>query len=131
MMLEILRTEVSGHLGLIREFLTQSEQQPGQPASESLLRAVHTMHGAIAMVDLPSVTPLLAPLEGYIKRLRGQGQAPTAEGLAVIGATADAVEARSMAPRRRWIWANWPMRSMPAQRLARAGKCLARVQCFR
>ncbi|MBK8283945.1 MAG: Hpt domain-containing protein [Ahniella sp.] len=93
MMLEILRTEVSGHLGLIREFLAQSEQQPGQPASESLLRAVHTMHGAIAMVDLPSVTPLLAPLEGYIKRLRGQGQAPSAEGLAVIGATADAVEA--------------------------------------
>lgn len=93
MMLEILRAEVSGHLAVIREFLQDAEQQPGTPVSEGLLRAVHTMHGAIAMVDLPSVTPLLGPLEGYIKRLRGQDQAPSAEGLAVIAATADAVEA--------------------------------------
>jgi len=93
MMLEILRTEVSGHLVVIRDFIEASSHQHGLPASESLLRAVHTMHGAIAMVDLPSVTPLLAPLEGYVKRLRGQGQAPSTDGLAVIGATADAVEA--------------------------------------
>lgn len=93
MMLEILRAEVSGHLGVIREFLQDSAAMPGLPASESLLRAVHTMHGAIAMVDLPSVTPLLGPLEGYVKRLRGQEQAPNSEGLAVIAATADAVEA--------------------------------------
>src|SRR6185312_3786891 len=57
-------------------------------ASETLLRAVHTLNGAIAMVDIPALGHVLAPLEGYIKRLRGIAAAPDADG---IGALEDTV----------------------------------------
>jgi chemosensory pili system protein ChpA (sensor histidine kinase/response regulator) len=40
------------------------------PIGEDLLRAVHTLHGAIAMVDIPLLTQLLSPLESLLKRLR-------------------------------------------------------------
>ena len=93
MMLEILRSEVATHLQTVRAYLAECHASgAGQPVSEALLRAVHTMHGAIAMVDLPAVGPLLAPLEGYFKRLRGAGESPSLAGVEAIESTASIIE---------------------------------------
>lgn len=83
---EIFTSEVASHLGVIDAFLAESRGAGGKglPASEPLLRAVHTLNGAVAMVDVPVITHVLAPLESYIKRLCAGGQAPGEEGLAVL-----------------------------------------------
>ena len=81
---DILKSEVSTHLGVIDAYLDELRAAPALPASEPLLRAVHTLNGAIAMVDIPVISHVLAPLEGYIKRLRAEHRAPDAEGVAVL-----------------------------------------------
>jgi chemosensory pili system protein ChpA (sensor histidine kinase/response regulator) len=94
MMLEILRSEVAGHLNTVSAYLDSCARAGhAQPVTEELLRAVHTMHGAIAMVEIPSLSPLLGPLEGYVKRLRGAGAAPSQNGLHAIVDAAAAIEA--------------------------------------
>jgi chemosensory pili system protein ChpA (sensor histidine kinase/response regulator) len=94
MMLDILRSEVATHLGVVRGYLAECRAAgAGRPVSEAILRSVHTMHGAIAMVDLPAIGPLLAPLEGYFKRLRGAGEVPSLAGVDAIEETASAIEA--------------------------------------
>ena len=93
MMLEILRSEVAGHLNTVSDYLDECARVGhGVPVTEELLRAVHTMHGAIAMVEIPSLAPLLGPLEGYVKRLRGAGSAPSQTGLHAIVDAAAAIE---------------------------------------
>ncbi len=93
MMLEILRSEVATHLGVVRGYLAECRAAgAGRPVTEAQLRSVHTMHGAIAMVDLPAIGPLLAPLEGYFKRLRGAGESPSMAGVEAIEETANAIE---------------------------------------
>lgn len=81
---EILKSEVATHLGVIDGYVAELHTTPTLPASEPLLRAVHTLNGAIAMVDIPVITHVLAPLEGYIKRLRADRRAPTATGLVAL-----------------------------------------------
>ena len=81
---DILKSEVTTHLGVIDAYLGELRASPGSPASEPLLRAVHTLNGAIAMVDIPVISHVLAPLEGYIKRLRAEHRAPDGEGVAVL-----------------------------------------------
>ncbi len=61
------------------------------PASEPLLRAVHTLNGAVAMVDVPVITQVLAPLENYIKRLCAGHQAPTPDGLMVLSEASELI----------------------------------------
>ena len=93
---DILKSEVAAHLGVINDYLSRCSPKP-VVASEALLRAVHTLNGAIAMVDIPALGHVLAPLEGYVKRLRGIGEAPDAEGIDVLQqavALADDVVAR-------------------------------------
>ena len=80
---DILKSEVAAHLGVIGDYLDRCADAP-VVASEALLRAVHTLNGAIAMVDLPALGHVLAPLEGYIKRLRGVAAAPDAAGIAAL-----------------------------------------------
>ncbi|HEY6894332.1 MAG TPA: Hpt domain-containing protein, partial [Rhodanobacteraceae bacterium] len=80
---DILKSEVAQHLGVIGDYLDRSTPTP-VVASETLLRAVHTLNGAIAMVDIPALGHVLAPLEGYIKRLRGIGAAPDSDGIAAL-----------------------------------------------
>ncbi|MGA9333147.1 MAG: Hpt domain-containing protein [Rudaea sp.] len=77
---EILKSEVASHLGVIDAYLGELSANPALPASEPLLRAVHTLNGAIAMVDIPVITHVLAPLESYIKRMRAGRQPPDADG---------------------------------------------------
>ena len=83
---DILKSEVAAHLGVIGDFIASCTPTP-VVASEALLRAVHTLNGAIAMVDIPPLGHVLAPLEGYIKRLRGISAAPDAEGIEALHQT--------------------------------------------
>jgi len=85
MLLEILRSEVEGHLGVVRNWLAACERAGAPlPTTEAVLRAVHTMHGAISMADVPAISEIVGPLEGYVRRLRGQADAPSLAGLATI-----------------------------------------------
>ncbi|WP_175497944.1 Hpt domain-containing protein [Dokdonella immobilis] len=87
---DILKSETAMHLGVVDEFLDQASYVD-LPVSEPLLRAAHTLSGAIAMVEIEPLTHLLSPLEGYLKRMRASGTAVDAEGLAVLRETAAAV----------------------------------------
>lgn len=81
MLMEILSSEVEAHLCTIRAYLDATQAAGPIAVTEELLRAVHTLNGALSMVDLPVLTRVVAPLEGYLKRLRARGMEPTAEGL--------------------------------------------------
>ncbi len=71
-LMEILRSEVGAHLQAIRDYLAEwYGDGQGMPATEELLRAVHTLNGAVSMVELPAIAGLVSPLEGYLKRVRG------------------------------------------------------------
>jgi chemosensory pili system protein ChpA (sensor histidine kinase/response regulator) len=85
---DILQSEVASHLSVIDEYLAQCTPAP-IPASEALLRATHTLNGAIAMVDIPAIGNVLAPLENYVKRLRGAAAAPNAQGIEALRDTAE------------------------------------------
>ncbi len=89
-LLEILRSEVAQYLQTIRTGIQRSEGE--LPVTEELLRAVHTLHGAIAMVDIPLLTQLLSPLEGLFKRVRASGQSLSSTGVALLGQAADVVD---------------------------------------
>ncbi|MGQ4584594.1 Hpt domain-containing protein [Lysobacter sp. F60174L2] len=89
-LLEILGTEVAGHLATIELWLAASEQQP-QPADDRLQRAIHTLNGALAMTEVPVITDITAPTEAYVKRLLAAGQNASAEGVAGIAAVSAAV----------------------------------------
>jgi chemosensory pili system protein ChpA (sensor histidine kinase/response regulator) len=82
---EILKSEVAAHLAAIDGYLSDWRATPSLPVSEPLLRAVHTLNGAIAMVDIPAITHVLAPLEGYTKRLRAGNRTLDADGAAALG----------------------------------------------
>ncbi|HEY0197130.1 MAG TPA: Hpt domain-containing protein [Rhodanobacter sp.] len=89
-LLEILRSEVAQYLQTIRAAIQRSDAD--LPIGEDLLRAVHTLHGAIAMVDIPLLTQLLSPLEGLFKRLRASNMALPSEGVRLLGQAADMVD---------------------------------------
>ena len=89
-LLEILRSEVAQYLQTIRATILRGGDE--LPIGEDLLRAVHTLHGAIAMVDIPLLTQLLSPLEGMFKRLRASNVPLSSEGVRLLGQSADAVD---------------------------------------
>ncbi|HSM10230.1 MAG TPA: Hpt domain-containing protein, partial [Lysobacter sp.] len=94
-LLEILSSEVSGHLATIEDWLATSAAEP-QPVNEQLQRAIHTLNGAFAMTEVPVITDVTSPTETYVRRLLASGQDPGPEGLAGIAAVATAI-ARTMA----------------------------------
>ncbi|MFI4969176.1 MAG: Hpt domain-containing protein [Lysobacterales bacterium] len=85
---DILQSEVAAHLGVIDDYLARSTPEPVR-VSEPLLRAAHTLNGAIAMVDIPVIGNVLAPLENYVKRLRGADVPPSADGIAALHETVE------------------------------------------
>ncbi|HEY4291723.1 Hpt domain-containing protein [Luteibacter sp.] len=90
-LLDILRAEVAQYLTVIRATLATAGD--GElPVDDALLRAVHTLHGAIGMVDIPVLIQVLAPLEGLIKRVRATGLPLRREGVAVLTEAADLVD---------------------------------------
>ena len=89
-LLEILRSEVAQYLQTIRAAIQRNEGE--LRVDDGLLRAVHTLHGAIAMVDIPLLTQMLSPLESLLKRLRAAGQPLSVEGVRLLGQCADVVD---------------------------------------
>jgi chemosensory pili system protein ChpA (sensor histidine kinase/response regulator) len=89
-LLEILRSEVAQYLQIIRHAANFADGE--LPVEDSLLRAVHTLHGAIAMVEIPLLMHLLSPLESLLKRLRAAGQPLSIEGVHLLGQSADVVD---------------------------------------
>jgi chemosensory pili system protein ChpA (sensor histidine kinase/response regulator) len=89
-LLEILRSEVAQYLQAIRGALARADGE--LRVDDALLRAVHTLHGAIAMVDIPLLTQLLSPLESLLKRLRAVGQPLSEEGCHLLAQSADVVD---------------------------------------
>ncbi|WP_445146173.1 Hpt domain-containing protein [Dyella sp. Tek66A03] len=89
-LLEILRSEVAQYLAAIRTAINRVDGE--LRVDDSLLRAVHTLHGAIAMVDIPVLTQLLSPLESLLKRLRAAGRPLSTEGVHLLSRSADAVD---------------------------------------
>ena len=89
-LLEILRSEVAQYLQTIRTAIHRSSGE--LPVGEDLLRAVHTLHGAIAMVEIPLLTQLLSPLESLLKRVRHAGQPLPVEGVRLLDRSADVVD---------------------------------------
>ena len=95
-LLEILGSEVGGHLETIDAWLAAARSGQAQP-TDGLVRAIHTLNGAFAMTEVPSVTEFTAPAEGYVRRLIAARQTPDADGIATIGEMADAVRASTAA----------------------------------
>jgi chemosensory pili system protein ChpA (sensor histidine kinase/response regulator) len=89
-LLEILRSEVAQYVQTIRAAILRSGNELS--VNEELLRAVHTLHGAVAMVDISSLTQLLSPLEGLFKRLRAANLPLSLEGVGLLGQAVDAVD---------------------------------------
>ena len=84
---EILEAEVGTHLETVRDWL----QHAPQPATEALLRAVHTMSGAFAMTDVPEITEVTGPAESYVKRLLAADTLPSADGVRALDDAAHAI----------------------------------------
>ena len=84
LLLEILDAEVTGHLVTVDAWMERAAAGRAE-ASEELLRALHTMNGAFAMTELPTVAQALTPAEGYVRRLLAAGIPATDDGIAAIG----------------------------------------------
>ena len=82
-LLEILQAEVGGHLRTIDGWLARARSAPAL-ADEPLVRAIHTMNGAFAMTEVPSITDALTPAEGYARRLLASGDVADNEGVAAV-----------------------------------------------
>jgi len=85
LLLEILDNEVQGHLQTVGDWLGAIDA--GVPADgERLLRALHTMHGAFAMAEVPAIGLLLGPAEEYARRLVAAGATPESDVAPVLDA---------------------------------------------
>jgi chemosensory pili system protein ChpA (sensor histidine kinase/response regulator) len=90
---EILSNEALTHNASIRRWLDESQERGApQPVDDELLRAVHTLNGAVSMVELPVLSHVLSPLESYLKRLRGEAKLPSAEGHQAIVETSELID---------------------------------------
>jgi chemosensory pili system protein ChpA (sensor histidine kinase/response regulator) len=95
-LLEILGSEVGGHLETVDAWLAQARAGDAS-VNDGLLRAIHTLNGAFAMTEVPSVTAFTAPAEGYVKRLLAANAPADADGIAILGEVADAVRTTTAA----------------------------------
>jgi chemosensory pili system protein ChpA (sensor histidine kinase/response regulator) len=95
-LLDILGAEVGGHLETVDSWLAQARAGDSH-VNDRLLRAIHTLNGAFAMTEVPSVTAFTSPAEGYVKRLLAAGLPADEHGVAVLGDVAEAVRASTLA----------------------------------
>jgi chemosensory pili system protein ChpA (sensor histidine kinase/response regulator) len=79
-LLEILDAEIGGHLLTVERWIADARAAPAV-ADDILLRAIHTMNGAFAMTEVPSITDAMTPAEAYIKRLLVARSQATPEGV--------------------------------------------------
>ncbi|HJP99366.1 MAG TPA: Hpt domain-containing protein [Rhodanobacteraceae bacterium] len=78
-LLDVLRTEVGLHLGHMRDYLARNSNHDFV-VDDELVRSVHTLHGAVAMVGIESLAAMLGPTEIWIRRVRGAGAPLDREG---------------------------------------------------
>ncbi|HEX5961546.1 MAG TPA: Hpt domain-containing protein [Rhodanobacteraceae bacterium] len=78
-LLDVLRTEVGQHLEGMRGYLARDAAYD-IGVDDELVRSVHTLHGAIAMVGIESLAGMLAPMEVWIRRVRSADAALDREG---------------------------------------------------
>ncbi|MDI1254377.1 Hpt domain-containing protein [Thermomonas sp.] len=95
-LLEILGGEVGSHLETIDAWLAQARAGDGD-VNAGLLRAIHTLNGAFAMTEVPSVTAFTTPAEGYVKRLLAASKSADDDGISAIGEVADAIRTSTAA----------------------------------
>ena len=95
-LLEILGTEVGGHLDTIEAWLAQARGGDAH-VDEPVVRALHTLNGAFAMTEVPTVTAFTTPAEGYAKRLRAAARPMDAAGLDAMEALVAAIRASTHA----------------------------------
>ncbi|MDB6163365.1 MAG: PilL protein, partial [Xanthomonadaceae bacterium] len=88
-LLEILDTEIGGHLVTVENWISAARAAPAQ-ADDKLLRAIHTMNGAFAMTEVPSITDAMTPAEAYVKRLLVSRAVVTVEGIDALSEMAAA-----------------------------------------
>ncbi|MBS0516657.1 MAG: Hpt domain-containing protein [Proteobacteria bacterium] len=81
LLLEVLHSEADAHLAVVDAAVARGR---GFAIREDLVRAVHTLNGAFAMVEAPHVAQLLTPLEGWLARSRNAGHALDADGATVL-----------------------------------------------
>jgi len=92
---EILEVEIDNHLDTVDAWLQRAQAEP-VAVDEKLLRALHTMNGALAMADVPEITGVTQPAEQYVKRMLASGHTPDREGVTALADTAQAIR-RSVA----------------------------------
>jgi chemosensory pili system protein ChpA (sensor histidine kinase/response regulator) len=68
-LLDVLRTEVGQHLDNLRAYLARNVDHH-VPVDDELMRSVHTLHGAVAMVGIEMLANMLAPMESWVRRVR-------------------------------------------------------------
>jgi chemosensory pili system protein ChpA (sensor histidine kinase/response regulator) len=91
-LLEILDTEVGGHLVTVERWIANARSAPAR-SDDKLLRAIHTMNGAFAMTEVPSITDAMTPAEAYVKRLLVAHEVASPEGVEAIAELAAAARA--------------------------------------
>ncbi|UNK56585.1 Hpt domain-containing protein [Pseudoxanthomonas daejeonensis] len=87
---EILEAEVAQHLETVDGWLAAARRAP-EPATEALLRAIHTMNGAFAMTDVPEITAVTDPAETLVKRSLAASEVPGAEAVEALAEMAEAI----------------------------------------
>src|SRR5690606_23943167 len=93
LLLEILDTEVAGHLAVVDGWLDAVRAGGPAAADDALLRAVHTMNGAFAMAEVPAITGVLSPAESWVRRLLAGGGDADADAVEAVGELAALVRA--------------------------------------
>ena len=68
-LLDVLRAEVGQHLDNLRAYLARNVDHR-VPVDDELMRSVHTLHGAVAMVGIEMLANMLAPMESWVRRVR-------------------------------------------------------------
>ncbi|HVR80766.1 MAG TPA: Hpt domain-containing protein [Luteimonas sp.] len=92
LLLEILDAEVGGHLATVDRWIAGARATPTL-VDDALLRAIHTMNGAFAMTEVPSITDAMTPAEAYVKRLLAARIEATSDGVDALAQLADAARA--------------------------------------
>ncbi len=90
---EIYARETSGHLTILRDFLTRSAALPPPVSvSEAVYRACHTLSGSSKMAEARHGIRVAEPLEHYVRKVFESESGLPAEGLAVLEESIQAFE---------------------------------------
>jgi len=91
-LIDIFVKEMRNHLGVMREYLSDTAKQGApQAVTEPLYRACHTLLGSARMAGFEPAMALAEPLAEHLRRLFEAGSTPTTAGLAALRSAADEV----------------------------------------